>query len=552
MSATAGAPRVTVVITCFNYGRFLEESVGSVLAQTFSDLELIVIDDGSTDDSVAIATALAATDPRVRVIAQENAGQPAIPRNRAIREGTGEYVVSLDADDVLAPEMLERCVAVLDADPAVGMAWPRTREIGDGDRLHAHLDFSVERLTTCNCLPCCTVIRRAAFEDAGGYNLNVRGYEDWDLWLGIVSAGWLGAPAWGAVWGYRKHGGGVYSETTDLDQARKAQVVANRPLLFTDAQVAWAHGVLAGDPAALAITAELGHPPRLADPPRARPLVVSADFGVRADWYLMAGAQDVASPFGDAVADALDLADRLGYTAAVDTAGAVVARKRAADPVALPIPFPRAGEDPVPALAAATRELLTLQALRAPAPLETGRTAAYCGVGAEALGPLLARVQGLMGNPAGVGADEAGPVARLADVVATERRVTGDADGARRAARVARTARRAGLEEARRVAVLAYADELIADGALLDAYGGAFGAQDDVTLVIVTEDVAALLDAVSAAGLEGEASPDLLAVAAAPEGVDAILSRRAIGPAGAPRYDERTLPSLRALVDAAA
>jgi hypothetical protein len=542
-------PRVTVVITCFNYARFLPESIGSVLAQTFADFELLVVDDGSADDSVAVAERLVADDPRARVIAQESSGQPAIPRNRAIAEGRGAYVVSLDADDVLAPDMLERCVAVLDADDAIGMAYPRTQEIGDGDTLHAHLEYSVERLISCNCLPCCTMIRREAWAAAGGYSLNVRGYEDWDLWLGIAAAGWVGAPAWGALWGYRKHGAGVYGETTGADQTRKAQVVVNRPLLFTDAQLAWARGVLAEDEEALAITAPLGHPPKLDDPPRAAAPLLSRDRDERADWYL--DADDLASPFGGSVADALDLADRLGYTAARDASGAIVARKRARDPIDFPLPLLRAGDGDAAradVLAATLRQVLTLQALRAPGPLETHRTAAFCGVEPDALAPLLARVQALMGNPGAVTPDEGGPIARLAGVIATDRAVLGDRDGAERAAAVERAARRVGLEEARRVAVLAYADELIADPTLLGAYGTAFGADDDVTLVIVTADVTPLLDAVAAAGLEGDHSPDLLAVGSAPLGVDAILSRRADATVSAPRFDDGTLPSLRALV----
>jgi hypothetical protein len=251
------------------------------------------------------------------------------------------------------------------------------------------------------------------------------------------------------------------------------------------------------------------------------------------------------------VAAALWLTDRLGYTAARDASGAVVARKRAKDPVDFPVPLLRAGDGDATradVLAGVLRQVLTLQALRAPGPLETTRTAAFCGVEPDAVAPLLARVQALIGNPAGVGADEAGPIARIAGVIAAERTLLGDHATATRAATVEHAARRVGLEGSRRIAVLAYADELISDPALLDAYGTTFGAGDDVTLVIVTDDVAPLLDAVTAAGLEGDGSPDLLAVDAAPSGVDAVLSRRDDAAATVPRFDDRTLPSLRELV----
>ena len=382
------APTVSVVITCFNYGRFLPDSIGSVLAQTFTDFELLVVDDGSTDDSVAIAQELAAGDARVTVITQENSGQPAIPRNLAVSQAQGKYIVCLDADDRLDPGMLAACVAALDADPDVALAYPRTVTFGDVEEVLPLLPWSVEQLARCNFLPCCTMYRRAAWETAGGYNTNVRGYEDWDLWVGIAATGASGRPVPAALWHYRKHGAGVYSESTDRDQQLKAQVVVNRPQLFSDAQLAWAGGVLAGDPDALAITASLGHPPVFGDAPRPQ----------------------------------------------IFTAGAT---------------------------------------------------------------------------------------------------------------------RRLGAEEVRRVAVLAYGNELLADPALLSAYGNTFGATDDITLVIATDgdDVAPLLEAVAAAGLEGDDSPDMIAVPTAPHGVDAVLSRREH--AGVPRVDETTVSSLRALAAAA-
>jgi hypothetical protein len=547
-------PAVTVVITCFNYGRYLPESIGSVLAQTLTDFELLVVDDGSTDDSVAIARRLAAGDPRVTVIAQENAGQPAIPRNLAVGRARAPYVVCLDADDRLDPEMLARCAAVLDADDGIALAYPRTAEFGDSEQLHPHLDWSLAHLVRCNFLPCCTMYRRAAFLDAGGYNTNVRGYEDWDLWLGIAATGARGRPAPGALWHYRKHGGGVYSESTGGDQRLKAQVVVNRPLLFTDAQLAWAHGVLAGDAQALAITAPLGHPPALDDPPRST-LQIARDRSVRADWYLDAG--DVVAPWpGRSLAEAIEQVDRLGFTA-IRAGGAIVARKRATDPIEYPVPFFTAATPDAQRaaqLADALEHVVLAHSLRAASPLAADSAARYAGVAPHALPELLARTQALIagstGSPA-VADDEIAPLLRLAGVVRGERLAAGDRARADAAAAFQQALHRIGLEDARRVAVLAYGDELLADPTLLAAYGTAFGAGDDVTLVIATADgdVASLLDAVAAAGLDGEGSPDMIAVPQAPHGVDAVLSRREH--AGVPRFDETTLASLRALAAAA-
>jgi hypothetical protein len=142
----------------------------------------------------------------------------------------------------------------------------------------------------------------------------------------------------------------------------------------------------------------------------------------------------------------------------------------------------------------------------------------------------------------------AAALGRLASVLRRDRALAGDAIGASRAAALERAAARAGLEDARRVAILAFADELISDPALLRAYGSAVSAADDATLVIVTDDANRLVAAVAAAGLDGDTSPDLLAVEAQPAGVDAVFSRREQG-SGLPRFDDSSLDALRALLE---
>lgn len=112
-------PRVTVLTTLYNKGPFVEAAVRSVLACTFTDLELLVIDDASTDDGPARVAAIA--DPRVRMIrCERNSGRPAAA-NLGFQEAKGEFVAVLDADDVMRPDRIEKQVRVLDADPEVGV-----------------------------------------------------------------------------------------------------------------------------------------------------------------------------------------------------------------------------------------------------------------------------------------------------------------------------------------------------------------------------------------------------------------------------------------------
>lgn len=125
------SPRVTVLMSVFNGQRYLAESVESVLAQSFRDFELLVIDDGSTDDSPALLAAYAAKDPRVRVVRHENRGQnPSL--NRGLELARSELIARADADDTNLPGRLERQVAFLDAHPEVDIcgAWCTVLEPG--------------------------------------------------------------------------------------------------------------------------------------------------------------------------------------------------------------------------------------------------------------------------------------------------------------------------------------------------------------------------------------------------------------------------------------
>ncbi len=121
-------PRVSVVIPLYQTERYIGEAVGSVLAQTYSDFEVLVIDDGSRDDGPSIVGRIA--DPRIRLIRQSNRGL-AGARNTGIREARGKYIAFLDADDRWYPTKLARHVALLDARGDVGLSYSASRLIGD-------------------------------------------------------------------------------------------------------------------------------------------------------------------------------------------------------------------------------------------------------------------------------------------------------------------------------------------------------------------------------------------------------------------------------------
>ena len=237
---------VSVVVPCHDYGRYLREAVESALSQDVP-LEVLIVDDGSTDDSLAVAQALAAADDRVGVHAQPCSGQPAVARNNGIARTSAPYVVCLDADDTLAPGYLRTCVDTLARDPSAAIVYGDVQGFGGDETLHRHLPYEFRRLTHQNLVGTAAMFRRAAWEATGGYAPHL-GYEDWDFWIACGERGFTGRYVPEAVFNYRTGHTGRYAGDQRRDVTTKAQIVRRHPRLYTTGEHAWARAVQAGDP----------------------------------------------------------------------------------------------------------------------------------------------------------------------------------------------------------------------------------------------------------------------------------------------------------------
>lgn len=179
------APKVTVVVPCFNMGEFLAEAVGSVLAQTFTDFELIVVDDGSDDPGTKeVLEKLRVAG--IRVLSTENRGV-ACARNHGIRAARGSYLVALDADDVLEPSFLAKTVQVMEEDPEVGIVGCDAGLTGAASGVLRLPEFSRQALLSRNLLFATALFRKRDWERGGGYCSAFRyGWEDWDFWIALT------------------------------------------------------------------------------------------------------------------------------------------------------------------------------------------------------------------------------------------------------------------------------------------------------------------------------------------------------------------------------
>jgi glycosyltransferase involved in cell wall biosynthesis len=181
-------PRVSIIIPCYNHGAFIEEALNSVYAQTFTDYELIVVNDGSTDPATNRLLGKLA-DNGLKVLQTSNRG-PAAARNEGISRCRGKYVLPLDADDRIAAPFLEQTVGILDRDPEVGVVYSHVELFGLAGGEWPQPEFSLQGILFENMIVASAVFRRSDWERVGGYSTAMmHGWEDWDFWLSLVALG---------------------------------------------------------------------------------------------------------------------------------------------------------------------------------------------------------------------------------------------------------------------------------------------------------------------------------------------------------------------------
>jgi glycosyltransferase involved in cell wall biosynthesis len=182
---------VSVVIPCFNHQDFLLEAVESVLSSTYPHIEIIIVDDGSKDNSGEVGRELMNNYNNVIYIYQDNQG-PSIARNRGIQEAQGEYILPLDADDKISEQYIEQALKVIKDDREVKVVYCKAEYFGKKSGLWNLKDFSLKKLATDNMIFCSALYRKADWEDVGGYSPElIGGWEDWEFWISMLENGGL-------------------------------------------------------------------------------------------------------------------------------------------------------------------------------------------------------------------------------------------------------------------------------------------------------------------------------------------------------------------------
>jgi glycosyltransferase involved in cell wall biosynthesis len=229
-------PLVSIVVLCHNYGRFLAEAVESALAQNYPHLELIVIDDGSTDDSLEVASRY---QDRAKVLTQPNQGL-ARTCNRGAREAAGEYFLFLSADDRLEPTYVSELGAALRRTPEASFAYCAAQLFGAESGVAPARPFSAFSLIRGrNYINGSALTRRADYLAAGGYpeDLGEGAFDDWDFWLTMVERGHRGTYVPKPLLVWRRHEGGSKNPASrgatevETERVRQRHASLRAPLL---------------------------------------------------------------------------------------------------------------------------------------------------------------------------------------------------------------------------------------------------------------------------------------------------------------------------------
>lgn len=185
-------PLISVVIPVYNGAKTIGETIASVLNQTLSDFEIVVINDGSQDSTLDVLRSI--SDPRIKIFSYANAGQ-AMSRNRGIAHASGEFIALLDADDLWAPDKLEAQYNALEAHPDAVVAYSWTDYIDESGCFlnrgsyitkngNIYADLLTKNFIENGSNP---LIRKWAFAEVGGFDTSLKNADDWDMWLRLAA-----------------------------------------------------------------------------------------------------------------------------------------------------------------------------------------------------------------------------------------------------------------------------------------------------------------------------------------------------------------------------
>ncbi len=176
---------VSIIIPCYNNEKVIAETIDSALSQSYSSIEIIVVDDGSTDQSAKVVQDISSKHPDIIFHSKENRG-PSHTRNFGAQISKGEFLIFLDADDKLHPDYVKKCIAEYQRNPELNIVYSGAEFFGNKSGIWKLPDFEPTSFLLNNCIPIFAMLRRDVFFDVGKFDENMHFIEDWELWIRIL------------------------------------------------------------------------------------------------------------------------------------------------------------------------------------------------------------------------------------------------------------------------------------------------------------------------------------------------------------------------------
>lgn len=182
------SPFFSIIVPCYNQAQYLEETINSVLNQTFKDWECIIVNDGSSDNTEDIAKAISEKDNRITYLKKENGGVSSA-RNFGINYASGIWILPLDGDDKISNLYLEHAYDIIKNQPDIKLVYAKACFFGEKNESWLLPKFDYRKLLTANLIYCSAFYRKEDWAKIGGYdNKMIYGFEDWEFWINLLKA----------------------------------------------------------------------------------------------------------------------------------------------------------------------------------------------------------------------------------------------------------------------------------------------------------------------------------------------------------------------------
>lgn len=177
---------VSIIVPCYNYAHYLAEALDSVLKQTYSNWECIIVNDGSTDNTKALSETYVNKDPRFKLINIPNSGV-SVAKNSGVAQAKGTHIFPLDADNKMHPECISLCVHEFEKNPGTRLVYTEAELFGEETGLWNLPAFDYKTMLKYNMIDNSAMFLKKDFDRVGGYRLNmIHGLEDWDFFIALL------------------------------------------------------------------------------------------------------------------------------------------------------------------------------------------------------------------------------------------------------------------------------------------------------------------------------------------------------------------------------